>query len=227
MISKKNIPHTILLFFIIITVLAFGLFFSYKGIQEGVVNSGSTPSTLATSTNLRYSDISNNYDVVFHDDINDLNTQKGVYDASFGSMVVLDQNGNQVVIPYVPGSAAPTYYQPGSFQYSASSYVPNYEDSVYLSASTRMRDVGQAYPTASKLGGFCGQKSFDPNGTEMECGKLSGDQCASASCCVLLGGSKCVSGDELGPTLKANYSDPFVKNKDVYYYQGKCYGNCL
>jgi len=43
---------------------------------------------------------------------------------------------------------------------------------------------------------------------------------------VLLGGQKCVAGNENGPTMKANYSDFLVLNKDFYYYQGKCYGNC-
>ena len=31
---------------------------------------------------------------------------------------------------------------------------------------------------------------------------------------------------ENGPTNPANYSDHTLKNKDFYYYQGKCYGNC-
>jgi hypothetical protein len=43
---------------------------------------------------------------------------------------------------------------------------------------------------------------------------------------VLLGGSKCVSGNENGPSVKSNYSDILVRNKDSYMYMGKCYGNC-
>jgi hypothetical protein len=29
----------------------------------------------------------------------------------------------------------------------------------------------------------------------------------------------------LGPTNKANYGDIYIRNRDYYYYQGKCYGN--
>ena len=50
--------------------------------------------------------------------------------------------------------------------------------------------------------------------------------CASKSCCVLLGGSKCVKGNATGPTNMSNYGDIFLKNKDFYYYKNKCYGNC-
>ena len=61
---------------------------------------------------------------------------------------------------------------------------------------------------------------------ETQCGKIPKDACAYTSCCVLLGGSKCVAGNQSGPTMKANYSDVSVLNRDYYYYQGKCYGNC-
>ena len=59
-----------------------------------------------------------------------------------------------------------------------------------------------------------------------ECGKLEKDACASTSCCVLLGGSRCVGGNEKGPTMKANYGDITIINRDHYFYKGKCYGNC-
>ena len=40
------------------------------------------------------------------------------------------------------------------------------------------------------------------------------------------GGTKCVAGDQNGPTLRNNYGDLTIKNRDFYYYKGKCYGNC-
>ncbi len=126
-----------------------------------------------------------------------------------------------------------TYNEPGYFRFGPSSYVPNYEDSVYLSRLTnidwRTPVVDFASPvgnSGAKLGGFCSFHKSNPSQIETECGKLDKTTCASTSCCALLGGEKCVAGNESGPTMKSNFSDIYVRNKDHYYYQGKCYGNC-
>lgn len=126
-----------------------------------------------------------------------------------------------------------TYNEPGYFRFGPSSYIPNYEDSVFLS---RLTDVNWRTPvvdlasqvgnSGAKLGGFCSFNKSNPAQIETECGKLDKTACASTSCCALLGGEKCVAGNESGPTMKSNFSDIYVKNKDHYYYQGKCYGNC-
>ena len=76
------------------------------------------------------------------------------------------------------------------------------------------------------MGGFCEYHKHSPIKIEEECGKLEKDACASTSCCVLLGGSRCVGGNENGPTMKANYGDITILNRDHYFYKGKCYGNC-
>lgn len=126
-----------------------------------------------------------------------------------------------------------TYNEPGYFRFGPSSYVPNYEDSVYLSRLTnvdwRTPVVDFASPvgnSGAKLGGFCSFNKSNPSQIETECGKLDKTSCASTSCCALLGGEKCVAGNESGPMMKSNFSDIYVRNKDHYYYQGKCYGNC-
>jgi hypothetical protein len=179
-----------------------------------------------TNFNVNYHANTDNYNVQYHDNISDMNKQNGIYDANFGNMYVLDNSGVMVNVPYVPGAGTPTFYQPGSFIFGATSYVPNYEDSVYLSRTSGLSSVGKVYQTSSSYGGFCNQMSVDPIKMEQKCNSLSSDVCASTSCCVLLGGGKCVSGNESGPTMKSNYTDPFLINKDYYYYQGKCYGNC-
>ena len=61
---------------------------------------------------------------------------------------------------------------------------------------------------------------------EETCMKMDKNQCASTQCCVLLGGSKCVAGNEQGPLNKTQYSDPLLKNREYYYYMSKCYGHC-
>jgi hypothetical protein len=80
--------------------------------------------------------------------------------------------------------------------------------------------------TASIEGGYCNYYKNNPEQLEEVCNQIDTNVCASTSCCVLLGGAKCVSGTEKGPTMISNYSDKSFPNKDYYYYQSKCYGNC-
>jgi hypothetical protein len=118
------------------------------------------------------------------------------------------------------------YYVPGAYKYGSSNYVPNYEDSVYLSRTTQQPQMAPAYDTAGYPGGFCNQFKGNVSAIEEKCGALDVNTCASTSCCVLLGGQKCVAGNRNGPTRTANYSDYNLQNRDFYYYSGKCYGNC-
>jgi len=55
---------------------------------------------------------------------------------------------------------------------------------------------------------------------------LDNETCPSTDCCVLFGGTKCVAGKKAGPSVQSNYNDTKIKNRDYYYYKGKCYGNC-
>lgn len=142
-----------------------------------------------------------------------------------GDIYVRDKSGNVVIMPGPSVQGSTLYFNPGYFQFGSSSYVPNYEDSVYLSRTTGLSSTSLISPPYN-LGGICNQYKDQPLLLEEACQKLNRNVCASTSCCVLLGGSKCVSGNERGPTVKSNYSDLFVINRDYYYYQGKCYGNC-
>jgi len=152
---------------------------------------------------------------------------KAASDNNLGVYYQFDQNGNMVKIENTEANFSPVlYYIPGAYKFGSSNYVPNYEDSVYLSRTTRQSQLAPVYNTASMLGGFCTQNKNDSTTIEEKCGALDLNTCASTSCCTLLGGQKCVAGNENGPTNVANYSDYSLKNKDFYYYQGKCYGNC-
>lgn len=166
--------------------------------QPGNITYGSLP-------NIRYDP--NKYDTVFHTEFPDQSTTlpPGKNSTVTGNMV---------------------YYQPGSFTYGSSSYVPYYEDSVFLSRSNKAIVNAPTYVDTSAKGGFCSYYSLQPDLLEQKCNAIDSASCAATTCCVLLGGQKCVSGNEAGPTMKANYSDFLVLNKDYYYYQGKCYGNC-
>ena len=157
-----------------------------------------------------------------------------------GTYYQYDQTGKLVEINYKDSNFAPVlYYMPGAYKFGSSAYVPTYEDSVYLSRSTRNAQLlpgadanaglgGAPINSDAQLGGFCNANENNKVQMEEKCNAMPLDSCASTSCCVLLGGQKCVAGNEKGPYMTANYTDYTLmpRNKDFYYYQGKCYGNC-
>lgn len=81
----------------------------------------------------KYSDISNKYDVEFHDspDTVDKVDEYGLYnDAAW----VYDTSQNKLVsIPRPKILSFPTYYTPGTYKYGSANYVPSYEEAVILS----------------------------------------------------------------------------------------------
>jgi hypothetical protein len=188
--------------------------------NETIINTTTNTGSSSAKYTTKYD--SNNYDVTYHDSITDLTKQGSITDGS----IVYDSKGNPISLPGINKSVTPTYYQPGSFIFGSTNYVPNYEDSVFLSRTTGLSQVANTYPTPSNSAGFCFANRQFPSQLEQKCNVLGNDVCGSVSCCLSLGGQKCVSGDMHGPFMTANYTDPFIKNKDFYYYQGKCYGNC-
>lgn len=187
------------------------------------LESGNTPNEMSVDNTKKDDKVYNplNTDVVYHTD--ELTEGR---DDSQNCTYVKNEKGDMVCLENQLGSTLPTYYQPGSFVFNPSNFVPNYEDSVYLSLTTGMSSVAKAYPTSSSLGGFCKSLINSPTELEQKCLATDASTCASTSCCVLLGGTKCVAGDASGPKMRANYSDPTLANKDFYYFNGQCYGNC-
>lgn len=177
---------------------------------------------------LTYKDIHNKFDVEYHESADKI-LQRDSYlvnDMSYGAITVLSPSGEYIVIPRSTVEGDITYLKPGSFKYEPSNYVPNYEDSVFLSRVTYLPTTSYYTPSDVKKG-FCELYKNDKTKMEINCNTLSPDACASSTCCVLLGGAKCVSGNMNGPFERSNYSDVLLRNKDFYYYQGKCFGNCI
>jgi len=175
-----------------------------------------------TPDKISVSDISYNakdIDVKYRDD-------KDLVDANIGKYWMFDSEGKLVEVNTEMQKSPILYYIPGAYKFGASNYVPNYEDSVFLSRTTRESQLAPVINTASQLGGFCSQYEGNTTKLEEKCAAQDLNACASTSCCVLLGGQKCVTGNQNGPKNPANYTDYNLKNRDFYYYQGKCYGNC-
>ena len=182
-----------------------------------------------------------NTDTIYHDDPTDPDYKERDRDGDIinaGVYYQFDSTGKLVEVNYKESNFAPVlYYMPGAYKFGSSNFVPNYEDSVYLSRVTRQSQTmdgtginsdnrAQIVNTSSTLGGFCNATKNNKIEMEQKCNALSLESCASTSCCVLLGGQKCVAGNENGAYMTANYTDYTLRNKDFYYYQGKCYGNC-
>ena len=147
-------------------------------------------------------------DVDFHDSIDDIHSQTGY------QYTILSSDNHLIIDPSK------------NKRYKSSNFVPTYEDSVFLS---RLSEISHSKPVNdnnSANSGFCDFHKHNPLLIEHKCIGLNKDVCASTNCCVLLGGSKCVSGNENGPFMKSNYNDSSIKNNDHYYRDGKCYGNC-
>jgi ribosomal protein L30E len=186
----------------------------------------------ANNTDIQYNEVT---DPPKGDDKKDDQTlEAGIY-------YQFDKDGKIVEVQYKDSNFAPVlYYMPGAYKFGSSAYVPTYEDSVYLSRSTRNAQLmpgasaeggngpAPVFNTNSQLGGFCEANKNDKQKIEEKCMAIEKGACASTSCCVLLGGEKCVAGNENGPHMTANYTDYALatRNRDFYYYQGKCYGNC-
>lgn len=187
--------------------------------------SGTETGTASASSSLgsgRYS--ADNYNVDYHTPAETLAEEEGNINKN---MRVRDSNGDMVNLTMSASQPTPTFFVPGSYTFGSTTYVPSYEDSVYLSRTTGLSTLRQVKPTSSMLGGFCGQLNSDPTALEQKCNSLDNTVCASTDCCVLLGGSKCVAGNERGPKMTANYSDVTIRDKDYYYYKSKCYGRCV
>ena len=217
-----TLNRLILLFLILIIGLAIIAYRKREGIDYDNKVKAIPASTKTTDSAYN----ANVTDVTYHESADDIRAKD-----TTGSVPVKDASGNIVNLPWDKAvTTTPRYNDSSYFRYSPSPYVPNYEDSVYLSRTTSYNDSAQLVDhglglPASK-GGFCEANKNNKLELETQCGKVGKDACASMSCCVLLGGSKCVAGNEAGPSMKSNYSDISVLSRDYYYYQGKCYGNC-
>ena len=243
---EKDLYFLLLNLILIIIFLGILLFFSCNSYPtnnvngyffvEGYQDKKTAISTSITKTGANTSVRSSNnpvtsyqaeaLDVQYHDTIDDIKTQRGL-DTYINSINVYDKSGNLVKLDIPAKMVNNTYYDPGSMRYDTSNFVPSYEDTVYFSKLTGLSYSKPIENTNQQLGGFCVFNKNSPENLEKACNKLDNNTCASTNCCVLLGGQKCVSGDENGPKLHVNYNDKSIVNPDKYFYNGKCYGNCV
>jgi len=178
----------------------------------------STPTTTPRSNGYK----ADNLYVIYHSDPQASSDAK---DNNIGYKMMKDSSGNIVKVPYANIKGETLYNLPGSIKFGPSMYVPNYSESVYLSKLTNETPFF-SLEESTNVSGFCKTHANSMETLEEKCNQLSPEICSSTDCCVNFGGAKCVAGNEQGPHLQNNYSDFMIKNRDLYYYKGKCYGNC-
>lgn len=213
-----------------------GYYINARGLIESVplnavVSADKRSYTFASSSSNTTDAISRAYnsmnlDITYHSDpTKDRNDQNDP--SSAGLMWVRDASGNLKQVPFDEDKIdnGPLYYEPGAYRFGPSKYVPKYDESVFLSKLTNEM-TAKPYKTITQGAGFCPEKDSSFFGTDEKCQQLDKDTCGSTTCCVLIGGQKCVAGNQYGPTNRANYGDQRLTNRDFYYYKGKCYGNC-
>jgi hypothetical protein len=199
--------------------------FTLNGLQQKLANLQQQKISLidtSSTSNSNYN--SDNFDITYHADPTK-QTQPDGSTAGVGQMWV-DISGTLVAIPYSDVSNTTLYYSSGDYIYNSASYVPNYEETVYLSSLTNQPTTSIVHNLADTQSGFCSATQSSVLEREAKCNALDKNVCGSTDCCVLLGGEKCVAGNQNGPSIKSNYSDTTIFNRDFYYYRGDCFGHC-
>ena len=86
-----------------------------------------------TSLKIPYYD-TNNYDTQYHDDINTIAADSSKYGLPADTAFVKDKDGNFKILSNPKFQSGFTFYSKGEYEkYGPRSFVPSYEDSVYLS----------------------------------------------------------------------------------------------
>lgn len=74
----------------------------------------------------------NDYNIQYHDSSDDIMKRE---DISMNYIYLPDQCGNIIALPRTTIQGSVTYYEPGTYLFGASNYIPSYEDSINLSRS--------------------------------------------------------------------------------------------
>ena len=106
---------------------------------------------------------SDNFDMTYHADPTK-QIQPDSSTAGVGKMWV-DISGSIVAIPYSDVSNTTLYNSSGSYTFNPASYVPNYEESVFLSKLTNQPTTSETHNLATNQNGFCASTQTSTNKT--------------------------------------------------------------
>jgi hypothetical protein len=188
-----------------------------KDLQQQKINVINNNTTSSTSYN------HDNLNITYHADPL-AETPPDANSLAVGQMWIKDSNGELKSVPYGSVKNTTLYNASGSYVFNPPSYVPSYEESVFLSKGSNPFSLIENKSDSES--DICTNTQSSAINRETKCNALDSTKCAKSNCCVLLGGQKCVAGNETGPVIQSNYSDITIANRDYYYYRGVCHGNC-
>lgn len=117
----------------LVVVLIFSIIYSLITTIEPMGLNESEKEKYGYLLDAKYSDISNKYDVEFHDPPETVD-KVDEYGLDKDATWVYDTTQNKLVsIPRPKILSFPTYYTPGTYKYGAAAYVPSYEEAIVLS----------------------------------------------------------------------------------------------
>ena len=208
-----------------------------EGFNDTVIDKPSTDKNTVNSSSRKNSSYLNNEDPSV-DTSN--TTPPSLTDPSYNPTPATDASSNKInydetmidptAVTPTPASVYPVqntaFSNPFSSNTVINTYVPYDIDKIQYSSLTGMSNSTPVYYINDIGEGFCKFHKTNIERLEYECNKLDNDTCAATTCCLLLGGQKCVAGNENGAKMTSNYGDSSIINREYYYYMGKCYGNC-
>ena len=120
---------------IIIFLIIFFAFLVYQIYSIKVKEYMTTKNKLKRSMHSETKNIEDTNIPEVHISIQDINTQLGENELNNETIKIIDKYGNieNIIISKTFGN--PTYYKPGRYKYGSQSYLPTYEDSIFLSKS--------------------------------------------------------------------------------------------
>lgn len=124
---------SVFILFVIILANSMHLTKKYENMENPSMVNPSNDNSDVVDTYDKLSVSANSYDVKFHDDIEDIKKQSNVYTFNTETVKSKDPNGKPVDIKISTTLGSATYYKPDTYKYGSPSYIPSYEDTVYLS----------------------------------------------------------------------------------------------
>ena len=221
-IVKKNTNDTtVIVIILIVLLIGLGIYWYYKHttILEGIIDSPPAASppenTLGRLTNSLNSFMA------------DLKAETGQSGTSFDATSTADIVGLMDKLKKVTGLTQQT----DSIYDAERPYaIPADDDPANLINRMSTSYPGETFLTEGRnrfSDSFC--ETYGPgSGSDLnvECNKLTAENCNQTKCCIFLNGQKCVAGNQAGPSVTVDASTGEDIDYTYYSYKNTCYGSC-
>lgn len=212
-----------ILLFLLLSILLISLIYQLLTINiellDGTNNTNQNPITSIKNLTIpdSQSDIIKKYDYISTDIEYHESPEKILMTEKINDPITIKySDGTSKIFRFGDVAGSAIYYTPNSFKYGAKTYVPTYEDSIYLSK------------TFNSYSGITDTPNFKPEYYTIInsiCKTKNKNECKVSDACILINDTSCVGGDKNGPSLAVDINK-YNQDADYYYYKNKCYGEC-